>query len=227
MIWHRLIQTKGYPLHLLINNAGQMFDSKEGRFTADGFEMTFGVNHLGHFLFTNLLLEDLKKSAPARVITVSSELHKPSHGMGPAPDFDYDNLKAEKYYDAQVFYKNSKLANMWFAYELNRLLAGTGVTSNAVCPGFVPAAIGARRKSPFAKFFYTQILARMPFARSLDEASDSYLVAATKPKFASVGGKFIVDGEEKESSIESYDEEKARILWEKSVKWCGLDKMNV
>ena len=132
-------QAKGYPLHLLINNAGQMFDSKEGRFTDDGFEMTFGVNHLGHFLFTNLLLEDLKRSAPARVITVSSELHKPSHGMGPAPDFDYDNLKAEKYYDAQVFYKNSKLANMWFAYELNRRLAGTGVTSNAVCPGFVPA----------------------------------------------------------------------------------------
>ena len=219
-------QAKGYPLHLLINNAGQMFDSKEGRFTADGFEMTFGVNHLGHFLFTNLLLEDLKRSAPARVITVSSELHKPSHGMGPAPDFDYDNLKAEKYYDAQVFYKNSKLANMWFAYELNRRLAGTGVTSNAVCPGFVPAAIGARRKSPFAKFFYTQVLARMPFARSLDEASDSYIVAATKPKFASVGGKFIVDGEEKKSSEESYDKEKARILWEKSLKWCGLDEMN-
>ncbi len=215
-------QEKEVPLHLLINNAGQMFDSKEGRFTADGFEMTFGVNHLGHFLLTNLLLDDLKNSAPARVITVSSELHKPSHGMGPAPDFDYENLKAEKYYDAQVFYKNSKLANMWFAYELNRRLAGTGVTSNAVCPGFVPAAIGARRKSPFEKFFYSQVLARMPFARSLEQASDSYIVAATKPKFASVGGKFIVDGAEKESSKDSYDEEKAQILWAKSLAWCGL-----
>ena len=215
-------QAKGYPLHLLIHNAGQMFDSKEGRFTADGFEMTFGVNHLGHFLLTNLLLENLKASAPARVITVSSSLHDPDLKQGPATDFDYDNLKAEKYYDAQIFYKNSKLANIWFAYELNRLLAGTGVTSNAVCPGFVPAAIGARRKSPFSKFFFTQILARMPFARSLEQASDSYIVAATRPKFASVGGKFIVDGEEKESSEESYNEEKARILWEKSLEWCKL-----
>lgn len=76
-------QEKGYPLHLLINNAGQMFDSKEGRFTADGFEMTFGVNHLGHFLLTNLLLEDLKRSAPARVITVSSSLHDPALKQGP------------------------------------------------------------------------------------------------------------------------------------------------
>ncbi|MBT3322381.1 MAG: SDR family oxidoreductase [Anaerolineae bacterium] len=220
-------QAKEYPLHLLINNAGQMFDSKEGKFTADGFEMSFGVNHLGHFLLTNLLLENLKRSAPARVITVSSSLHDPELKQGPPADFDYDNLKAEKYYDAQVFYKNSKLANMWFAYELNRRLAGTGVTSNAVCPGFVPAAIGAKRKSPFSKFFFTQILARMPFARSLEEASDSYIGAATKPKFESVGGKFIVDGEEKESSIDSHDEEKARILWEKSLEWCGLDEAKI
>jgi len=219
-------QEKGYPLHLLINNAGQMLDSKEGRFTADGFEMTFGVNHLGHFLLTNLLLEDLKRSAPARVITVSSELHNPELKQGPATDFDYDNLKAEKYYHAQVFYKNSKLANIWFAYELNRRLAGTGVTSNAVCPGFVPAAIGAKRKSSFSKFFFTQILARMPFARSLEQASDSYLVAVTKPKFGSEGGKFIVDSNEKQSSEESYDEEKAQILWEKSWEWCELGEIN-
>ena len=222
-----VFQAKGYPLHLLINNAGQMFDGKGVSFTSNGFEMTFGVNHLGHFLFTNLLLEDLKRSTPAQIITVSSALHDPKLKKGPSPDFDYDNLKAEKYYDSQVLYKNSKLANMWFAYELQRRLAGTGVISNAVCPGFVPAAIGAKRKSPFEKFFYSQFLARMPFARSLEQASDSYMVAATKPKFAGVGGKFIVDGEEKESSADSYNEEKARILWEKSVEWCGLGEVNV
>ena len=141
-------QSKGSPLHVLINNAGGSVPGKQASFTADGFEMTFGTNHLGHFLLTNLLLEDLKRSAPARVITVSSELHKPGHAGGPAPDFDYGNLKGEKYYNPQVFYRNSKLANMWFAYELQRHLTGTGVTSNAVCPGFVPAAIAARRKSP-------------------------------------------------------------------------------
>lgn len=222
-----IFQAKGYPLHILINNAGGSVPGKEASFTADGFELTFGTNHLGHFLFTNLLLENLKRSAPARVITVSSELHNPEYAGGPAPDFDYDNLKGEKYYHPQVFYRNSKLANMWFAYELERRLTGTGVTSNAVCPGFVPAAIAARRKAPIVRFFYAQIMSRMPFARSLEQASSSYMVAATDPKFEGVGGKFIVDGQEKRSSDESYDEEKARRLWELSWQWCGLDEADL
>jgi NAD(P)-dependent dehydrogenase (short-subunit alcohol dehydrogenase family) len=217
-------QATGYPLHILINNAGGAVPGKQASFTVDGFEMTFGTNHLGHFLFTNLLLEDLKQSAPARVITVSSELHNPAYAKGPLPDFDYDNLKAEKYYNPQVFYRNSKLANVWFAYELQRRLAGTGVTSSAVCPGFVPAAIAARRNSPIEKFFYAQIMARMPFARSLEQASDSYMIAATDPAFEGLGGKFIVDGKEKASSIDSYDAEKARRLWDLSWEWCGLNE---
>ena len=102
--------------------------------------------------------------------------------VGKAPEFDYDNLKGEKFYDATVFYSNSKLANMWFTYELQRRLAGTGVTSNAVCPGFVPEAIGDRRTSPFDRLLYRQVLPRMPFARSLDQASASYLFAATDPQ---------------------------------------------
>lgn len=216
-------QSEGYPLHILVNNAGGSVPGKQASFTQDGFELTFGTNHLGHFLLTNLLLEDLKRSAPARVITVSSELHNPAYAGGPAPDFDYDNLKGEKYYHPQVFYRNSKLANMWFAYELQRQLTGTGVTSNAVCPGFVPAAIAARRKSAIERFFFAQIMTRMPFARSLDQASESYLFAATDPALEGVGGKFIVDGKEKRSSDESYDEAKARRLWELSLKWCGLD----
>jgi retinol dehydrogenase-12 len=219
-------QARNHPLHILINNAGGSVPGRHASFTVDGFEMTFGTNHLGHFLLTNLLLEDLKRSAPTRVITVSSELHNPAYAGGPAPDFDYDNLKGEKYYNPQVFYRNSKLANMWFAYELQRRLTGTGVTSNAVCPGFVPAAIAARRKSTIGKFFYAQIMTRMPFARSLEQASDSYIHAATDPALEGIGGKFIVDGKEKRSSVDSYDEEKARRLWELSWKWCGLDKIN-
>ena len=215
-------QAKGYPLHLLINNAGGSVAGERASFTADGFEMTFGTNHLGHFLLTNLLLDNLKQSAPARVITVSSQKHVPGYGGKGAPDFDYDNLKGEKYYDTQVFYRNSKLANMWFAYELQRRLTGTGVTSNAVCPGFVPEAIGNRRTSALDRLMYKQILPRMPFARSLEQASSSYMVAATDPRYESVGGKFIVDGKETPSSDESYDEEKARRLWEMSCEWCGL-----
>lgn len=215
-------QAKGYPLHVLINNAGGAIPGKQARFTADGFEMTLGTNHLGHFLFTNLLLDNLTRSAPARVITVSSQLHNPAYAGGKPPDFDYDNLKGGKYYDANVFYRNSKLANMWFTYELQRRLTGTGVTSNAVCPGFVPAAIADRRTSPVERFLYKQILARMPFARSLEQASKSYMVAATDPGLEGVGGKFIVDGKERRSSEESYDEQKARRLWDASWTWCGL-----
>lgn len=216
-------QAKGYPLHVLINNAGGAFKGKQASFTADGFEMTFGTNHLGHFLLTNLLLDDLKRSAPARVITVSSQRHIPGYAGGPGAKFDYDNLRGEKFYDSATFYCNSKLANMWFTYELQRRLAGSGVTSNAVCPGFVPEAIGDRRTSPLDRLLYRKILPRMPFARSLDQASTSYLMAATDPRWEGVGGKFIVDGKERRSSDESYDEAKARRLWEASWAWCGLD----
>ena len=111
---------------------------------------------------------------------------------------------------------------MWFAYELNRRLKGTGVTSSAVCPGFVPAAIGARRTSPVERFFYLQILARMPFASSLEQASASYLAAATDPRFEWIGGQLIADGIAVRSSVDSYDEQKARRLWDMSWQWCGL-----
>jgi NAD(P)-dependent dehydrogenase (short-subunit alcohol dehydrogenase family) len=215
-------QAKGYPLHVLINNAGGGIPGKQARFTADGFELTFGTNHLGHFLFTNLLLDNLKRSAPARIITVSSQLHIPGYG-GRGADFDYDNLKGEKFYDGGLFYRNSKLANVWFAYELQRRLAGSGVTSNAVCPGFVPEAIGDRRTSPFDRLLYRKILPHMPFARTLDQASSSYLMAATDPQWEGIGGKFIVDGKERRSSDASYDEAQARKLWELSWTWCGLD----
>ncbi len=214
--------TKGYPLHLLINNAGGSVPGKQAQLTVDGFEMTFGTNHLGHFLLTNLLMDDLRLSAPARVITVSSQLHIPGYRGGRGAVFDYDNLKGEKFYNASLFYRNSKLANMWFTYELQRRLAGSGVTSNAVCPGFVPEAIAGRRELRMERFLFGRVLACMPFARSLEQASDSYMVAATDPRYGNVGGKFIVDGKEKRSSDDSYDEQKARRLWELSGEWCGL-----
>lgn len=214
--------SKGYPLHVLINNAGGSIQGKQASFTEDGFELTLGTNHIGHFLLTNLLVEDLIKSAPSRVITVASQLHIPGY-RGGAPDFDYENLKGEKYYKPQVFYRNSKLANMWFAYELQRRLAGTGVTSNAICPGFVPEAIGGRRKSSFDQFLYNKILPLMPFARSLEQASDSYLFASTDASLEGVGGKFFVDCKEKRSSADSYNEGKANRLWKISCEWCGLN----
>ncbi len=218
----KVFQDKNLPLHVLVNNAGGSIPGEKAKFTEDGFEMTFGTNHLGHFLFTHLLLDNLLQSSPARVITVSSQLHIPGYGNGPPPEFDYENLKGEKYYDARIFYKNSKLANVWFAYELQRRLVNTGVTSNAVCPGFVPEAIGEKRTSVIQRFFYKRIMTKMPFARSLDQASDLYVAVATDPQFDGVGGKFIVDGEAIPSSDESYDEGKAVRLWQSSMVWCGM-----
>lgn len=213
---------KGYPLQVLINNAGGSVKGRQPTFTTDGFEMTLGTNHLGHFLLTNLVLDVVKRSAPARVITVSSQRHIPGYGGGKGAQFDWDNLNGEKFYDTSLFYCNSKLANMWFAYELQRRLAGTGVVSNAVCPGFVPEAIGDRRTGWLDRLLYRHILPHMPFARSLDQASSSYLLAATDPRWENAGGKFIVDGNERASSEASYDEAQARKLWELSEAWCGL-----
>jgi NAD(P)-dependent dehydrogenase (short-subunit alcohol dehydrogenase family) len=213
---------KGYPLHLLINHAGAVIYGKQASFTSDSFEKTFQTNYLGHFLLTQLLLEDLKSSAPARIINVTSQLHIPGYGRGPYTDFDYDNLKGEKYYHPQVFYKNTKLAIVWFTYELQRRLEGSGVTANAVCPGFVPASMAERTKSPIQRFFYRHIMPLMPFARSLEQASGSFVYVATNPRYSSVGGKFIVDYKEIPSSEESYDQAKARQLWEQSLSWCSL-----
>jgi NAD(P)-dependent dehydrogenase (short-subunit alcohol dehydrogenase family) len=217
-----VFHAKGLPLHVLINHAGGSVPGKQASFSTDGFELTFATDHLGHFLLTNLLLEDLKRSAPARVITISSQLHIPGYANSPGAHFDYANLKGEKFYNRQAFYRNSKLANVWFAYELQRRLEGTGVTSNALCPGFVPESIAERRNAPLEYWLYTRLLSRMPFARSTEQAADSYLAAATDPRYATTGGVFIVDGKERRSSEESYDVEKARLLWERSLEWCGL-----
>ncbi len=215
----------GLPLHILLNSGGGMMVGDKARFTKDGFELTFGTNHLGHFLLTNLLLDDLKQSAPARVITVSSQTHIPGVDRGPQDkqvNFDWDNLFAEKGYDEEVFYKNSKLANMWFTYELQRWLEGTGVTSNAVCPGYVPATLADYQPTRRGRFMFRYVLPLLPWARSVKQATDNYIYAALDPTLEGVGGKFIVDCRFKRSSDQSYNEEDARRLWEMSEKWVGL-----
>lgn len=115
-------------LDILINNAGVLTGGEK---TEDGFEVNMGINHLGHFLLTNLLLDLLKASAPSRIIVVASAIHR--YGK-----IDKDNLNAEKSFPGSwKGYGNSKLANILFANELSRKLAGTGVTVNSLCPGAV------------------------------------------------------------------------------------------
>eukprot|EP01125_Pyxidicula_operculata_P004091 TRINITY_DN1587_c0_g1_i1.p1 TRINITY_DN1587_c0_g1~~TRINITY_DN1587_c0_g1_i1.p1 ORF type:complete len:266 (+),score=29.14 TRINITY_DN1587_c0_g1_i1:48-800(+) len=127
-------KSRKLPLHALINNAGLNTDGSV--LTSDGFQSCFGVNHLGHFLLTNLLLDVLKQSAPSKIVVVASNTHRPGIA-GPGPYFTFD-LEEMKKQNAMLAYKNSKLANVWFTYELARRLEGSGVIVNTMCPGFNP-----------------------------------------------------------------------------------------
>jgi NAD(P)-dependent dehydrogenase (short-subunit alcohol dehydrogenase family) len=134
-----------YPrLDVLINNAGGFWAHR--RVTADGLEHTFALNHLAPFLLTNLLLERLIASAPARIVTVSSG----AQAMG---RIDFDDLMGERNYSGERAYNQSKLANVMFTYQLARRLSGTGVTATVVHPGVVRTGFGAEDPSPFWKIF--------------------------------------------------------------------------
>src|SRR5207248_9176731 len=120
-------------LHVLINNAGAAFPGRRQE-TVDGLEMTFAVNYLAPFLLTNLLLDVLKASAPARIVNVSSAAHKSGY-------IQMDDLQGEKHNRSMRAYPQSKLAIVLFTYELARRLQGTGVTANCLDPGFVATNI--------------------------------------------------------------------------------------
>jgi NAD(P)-dependent dehydrogenase (short-subunit alcohol dehydrogenase family) len=122
-------------LHVLVNNAGVVLGSR--RLTSDGFEQTFGVNHLGHFLLTDLLMPQLRAGAPSRVVNVSSHAHKSARD-----GLDFGDLQAEQRYQPFQVYARSKLANISFTRELARRLDGSGVTANALHPGFVRSQFG-------------------------------------------------------------------------------------
>jgi NAD(P)-dependent dehydrogenase (short-subunit alcohol dehydrogenase family) len=124
----------GHPrLDVLVNNAGGMWLRRE--LTTDGLEMTFAVNHLAYFLLTHLLLEMLRASAPARVVNVSSDAHRRA-------TLDFDNLQGKRGYAGWRQYCRSKLMNLLFTYELARQIEGSGVTANALHPGWVATGFG-------------------------------------------------------------------------------------
>ncbi len=204
----------GKPLHALINNAGPINARRQLEFTQDGFESFFGVNHLGHFLLTNLLLPVLKSSVPSRVITVSSIRHKA------VKIFDWDNLKGEKSYEQGAFYNRTKLANIWFAYMLARQLEGSGVTSVAACPGFVPQTL-MFGSTGFARLMF-QVLDFMPFARKPAESGDDLARLALDPAFEGANGVFYSYAKAVPSSELSHDRSSQERLWALSEKLVQL-----
>jgi NAD(P)-dependent dehydrogenase (short-subunit alcohol dehydrogenase family) len=219
-------ETDYEDLHVLCNNAGVMAIPR--RETADGFETQFGVNHLGHFALTGLLLPRLVETdGETRVVTHSSGLHERG-------EMDFDDLHGERSYDKWEAYARSKLANVLFAYELDRRLEAAGVddlASVACHPGYAatnlqyrgPEALGSRLRKAVMR------AANAVFAQSAERGALPMLYAATDPgieggEYVGPGGLFDMRGypELQRSSDRSYDRETARRLWTESEELTGV-----
>lgn len=205
-------------IDVLFHIAGVLQTSPSRRVTVDGYEETLAVNALAPFLLTRLLLPLLERSAPARIVTVSSRLHLPGSRGAPV-DFDFGDPQLEHGYDPERAYKNSKLAVLWFTYELQRRLP-PGLTANAVCPGFVPATAAAST-SGVQHWLMAHVLPHLPFATSVDAATDALVFMAVDASLGGVGGTFFAEQHEIESSPESHDVEKAARFWDLAARLTG------
>ncbi|KAM8753395.1 polyprenol dehydrogenase [Rhynchonycteris naso] len=207
---------KNIPLHVLINNAGVMMVPQ--RQTADGFEEHFGLNYLGHFLLTNLLLDTLRASGrpgrSARVVTVSSA----THYVG---ELDLDDLQGSGGYSAHGAYARSKLALVLFTYHLQRLLAAQGspVTANAVDPGVVDTNL-------YKHVFWGTRLVKKLFGRwffkSPEEGAWTSVFAAVSPELEGVGGRYLYNEREATSLAVTYDTELQQQLWARSCRMSAI-----
>lgn len=209
----------GITLDVLFHVAGVMQTHEERQLTEDGRELTFTVNALAPFLLTSTLWPALQRSAHPRVITVSSRLHLPD-SRGRPVDFDFDDPHLTRGYNPERAYKNSKLAVLWFTHELARRAQGTPFTVNSVCPGFVPKT-AAESTHGFQHWLMTAVLPHLPFARSVDEAVDSFTFMALDPSLARVSGRFYGEKEVLEPSPDSRDLEKARRFWDLALRETG------
>jgi retinol dehydrogenase 14 len=198
-----------YPrLDVLLNNVGGFWAHRH--VTADGFEHTFALNHLAPFLLTNLLLDRLIASAPARVVTVSSG----AQSMG---NIDFDDLMGEQKYSGSRAYNQSKLANVMFAYELAKRLEGTGVTSTALHPGLTSTAFSA--EDPALGLLVTIL---RPFMKSPRRGAETPVYLASSPQAEGLTGQFFANRKVKESHKSSYDTAITGRLWQVSADLVGL-----
>jgi NAD(P)-dependent dehydrogenase (short-subunit alcohol dehydrogenase family) len=196
-------------LDVLVNNVGGFWAHQHT--TADGLERTFAVNHLAPFLLTNLLLDRLMASAPARIVNVSS--HVQAEGR-----IEFDDLQGTRSYSAQHAYSQSKLANVLFTTELARRLGGTGVTATCLHPGFVRTDFGAEDQ---AWFFSVISHVVRPFLKTPAQGAWSSIHLASSPDVEGVTGQFFVNGKPKAANKAAYDPAMVVRLWQASVGLVG------
>jgi len=192
-------KSKYDKLNVLVNNAGEILSRRH--VTVDGLERTFSSNHLGHFLLTNLLLDVIRDSAPARILNITSESHR-------GAKIHFNDLQGEKY-SAFRAYGQAKLANVLFTYELAKKLEGTGVTANCLHPGVVRTGFGHDDSGLMSLVIWIA----SPFFMSAEKAARAVTKLATSHELESLSGKYFSKVKEARSSEESYDEETARHLW--------------
>lgn len=197
-------------LDILINNAGVVMLKRE--LTKDGFEMDLGVNHLGHFLLTMLLLDALKASAGARIVVVGSGAYK----IG---SMDYTDPAMENSFNPAKAYGRSKLANIWFTKELAVRLKGTRVTVNCVHPGAVGTSLGVNRDTGFGK----SVLKLLSyFFQTPEKGADTALYLATSPEVEGVTGQYFYRRKVQRLTARADDRQAARKFWEWSERQVGL-----
>ena len=192
-------------LDVLVNNAGLYTRQREC--STDGFEMQFAVNHLAPYLLTALLRERLEASAPARIVTVSSEAHRRGR-------IDFDDIHGERRYSGLGAYTQSKLANLLFTRELARRLSGTGVTANAAHPGVVATRL------LFEGFGPLRLLG--PFLKTPEQGARTIVHVASAPALERLTGLYFVDGESARPSARARDDDAARRLWDLSARLTGI-----
>jgi NAD(P)-dependent dehydrogenase (short-subunit alcohol dehydrogenase family) len=196
-------------LDVLINNAGGVFMFRQ--LSVDGIEMTFGLNHLNYFLLSNLLLDMLEASAPARIVNVASSGHKNR-------PLDFDDLQLERGYKGREAYGRSKFANLLFTYEMARRLEGSGVAVNALHPGWVKTNIGRNNG-----LIFRLLMPLVQFnAISTQEGAETMVYLASSPGAEGLSGNYFYKMEPISSDPGTYDGKAARRLWGISLELTGL-----
>ncbi|KAL7633544.1 UNVERIFIED_CONTAM: hypothetical protein RMT77_016077 [Armadillidium vulgare] len=203
-------------IHILINNAGVMM-CPEWR-TTDGYELQFGTNHLGHFLFTLLLLHNLKAAAPSRIINLSSIAHTQGR-------MHWEDLNMTENYDPKEAYCQSKLANILFTRKLAKMLEGTRVTTYAVHPGVVQTELGRHLEHSVNRFIHWafHFFGRI-FFKTVRKGAQTTIYCAVDESLSQETGQYYSDCKRKEPHNNASNEYDAEKLWEISAKIVSMDQ---